>query len=165
MLPKVEYFYFNIISMNKEFLQIKLRNKGLKVTPKRVSILEAIIELKNHPTAEEIVNFIRNRNMKIATATVYKALDILVAKKVINKVETEKNTIRYDALIESHHHLISTESDLIKDYHNEEIIKILIKYFKKNKIQDFDIEEIKLQIVGKFRNVKNKSKWKKTLKD
>jgi Fur family peroxide stress response transcriptional regulator len=140
--------------MNIDFLKVKLKDKGLKVTPKRISILEAIIKLQNHPTAEEIVNYIRNHNLKIATATVYKALDILVAKKVINKVETEKNIIRYDAVPEQHHHLISAESDLIKDYQNEEINKILTKYFKKNKIRDFDIEEIKLQIVGKFRNVK-----------
>jgi Fur family transcriptional regulator, peroxide stress response regulator len=140
--------------MNIEFLKVKLRNKGLKVTPKRISILEAIIKLQNHPTAEEVVNYIRNRNIKIATATLYKALDILVAKKVINKVETEKNIVRYDALLEPHHHLISPESDLIKDYQNEEINKILTKYFKKNKIQDFDIDEIKLQIIGKFKNVK-----------
>ena len=164
MFSKVEYFYFNIITMDIEFLKVKLREKGLKVTPKRISILEAIIELQNHPTAEEIIRFIRNQNLNIATATVYKALDILVAKKVINKVETEKNIIRYDTITELHHHLISSESDIIIDYQDEEINKILKKYFKKNKIRDFDIEEIKLQIIGKFGSVKNKSSWKKPLK-
>ncbi len=140
--------------MNIELLKIKLQDKGLKATPRRLSILEAIIELKNHPTAEEIIKFIRNRNLNVATATVYKALDILVAKKVIIKVETEKNIIRYDAILEPHHHLFSAESNIIKDYQNEEINMILEKYFKKNKIRDFDIEEIKLQIIGKFRNNK-----------
>jgi Fur family peroxide stress response transcriptional regulator len=140
--------------MKIELLKIKLRGKGLKATPRRLSILEAIIELNNHPTAEEIIKFIRNRNLNIATATVYKALDILAAKKVIIKVETEKNIIRYDAILEPHHHLFSAESNIIKDYQNEEINRILEKYFKKNKIQDFDIEEIKLQIIGKFRNNK-----------
>jgi len=138
--------------MNIELLKVKLRDKGLKATQRRLSILEAIIELNNHPTAEEIIKFIRNQNLNIATATVYKALDIMVAKKVIIKVDTEKHIIRYDAIQEPHHHLYSAESNIIKDYENEEINKILEKYFKKNKIQDFDIEEIKLQIIGKFRN-------------
>ena len=138
--------------MNIELLKIKLRDKGLKATPRRLSILEAIIELNNHPTAEEIIKFIRNQNLNIATATVYKALDIMVARKVIIKVDTEKHIIRYDAIPEPHHHLYSAESNIIKDYENEEINKILEKYFKKNKIRDFDIEEIKLQIIGKFRN-------------
>jgi len=138
--------------MDIELFKVKLRDKGLKATPRRLSILEAIVELNNHPTAEEIIKFIKNQNLNIATATVYKALDIMVARKIIIKVDTEKNIIRYDAILEPHHHLYSAESNIIKDYENEEINKILEKYFKKNKIQDFDIEEIKLQIVGKFRN-------------
>ena len=136
--------------MNIEFLKDKLRDKGLKATHKRLAILEAIIELNNHPTAEEIIKFIRKKNLRIATATCYKALDIMVGRKVIMKVDTGKHIIRYDAIIEPHHHLYSAESNIIKDYENEEINKILEKYFKKNKIQDFDIEEIKLQIIGKF---------------
>jgi Fur family transcriptional regulator, peroxide stress response regulator len=142
--------------MKIEFLKVKLRDKGLKVTPRRLLILEAIIELNNHPTADEIIKYIRNRNLNIATATVYKALDVLATKQVINKIETEKNIIRYDAISEAHHHLISDESNIIKDYQNEEITEMLENYFKKNKIQDFDIEEIKLQIFGKFKDVKNK---------
>jgi len=138
--------------MNTEILKIILRDKGLKATTKRLSILEAIIKLNSHPTAEEIIKYIRNQNRNIATATVYKALDILVTRKVIIKVETGKKTIRYDAVPEPHHHLYSAESNMIKDYENEEINMILEKYFEKNKIRDFDIEEIKLQIIGKFRN-------------
>jgi Fur family peroxide stress response transcriptional regulator len=140
--------------MNRDLLKSRLRDKGLKATPRRISILGAIIELNNHPAAEEIVSFLRKRNLNIATATVYKALDILATKKVINKVETEKNIIRYDAIMEPHHHLISTESGLITDYDNEEISRIINKYFEENKISDFEIEEIKLQITGKFKNDK-----------
>lgn len=151
MFNKVEPFHFNIV-MNKELLISRLREKGLKATPRRLLIIEAVTELNNHPTAEEIVRYIRNRKLKIATATVYKALEILVAKKVINKVETERNTIRYDAITQTHHHLVSTESNLIVDYQNDEINSILEEYFRRNQIGDFDIEEIKLQITGKFRN-------------
>jgi Fur family transcriptional regulator, peroxide stress response regulator len=147
--------------MNSEFLKTKLREKGLKVTPRRLLILEAIIELNNHPTADDIIKYLRKLNQSISTATVYKALDVLVAHKVINKVETDKNIVRYDAISEAHHHLISDESNIIHDYHNEEISKMLKKYFKKNKIQDFEIEEIKLQITGKFKNVTKYNHGKK----
>ena len=56
----------------------KLIEKGLKVTPQRIAILEAIIKLNNHPTAENIIDYIRNNHPNIATATVYKVLDALV---------------------------------------------------------------------------------------
>jgi Fur family peroxide stress response transcriptional regulator len=140
--------------MNTELLKSRLRAKGLKATPRRLSILDAIIKLNNHPTAEEIIEFIRDQKLKIATATAYKALDIMSAKKVIIRVETDKHVIRYDAIPDPHHHLYSAETDIIKDYRNEEINKILEKYFRKNKIRGFDIEEIKLQITGKFRGKK-----------
>lgn len=136
--------------MDTKHLKIKLRDKGLKATPRRLSILEAIIELNNHPTAEEIIRYLRNRGINIASATVYKALDILAARKVVVKVDTGMNIIRYDAISEPHHHLYISGTNIIKDYDNKEINKILKEYFERNRIRGFDIEEIKLQITGKF---------------
>jgi Fur family peroxide stress response transcriptional regulator len=140
------------LNMDTEQIKIKLRNNGLKATPKRISILEAIFGLGNHPTAEEIIKFIRNQKLDIATATVYKALEIFEEKKIIIKVETGTNIIRYDAIVEPHHHLYNTDSKMIRDYKNEQITKIIDNYFKKNKIKDFDIKEIKLHLIGEFRN-------------
>lgn len=138
--------------MDKELLKIKLRKKGLKATPRRVSILEAIIELNNHPAADEIIKHLKKRDLHISTATVYKALDIMASKKVIIRVETGTNIVRYDAVLMPHHHLFSNESTIIEDYENEELNKILREYFRKIKFRDFEIEDIKLQIIGKFIN-------------
>ena len=95
--------------MNTEDIKLNLRNKGLKATPRRISILEAFFHLGNHPTAEEIIEFLRNRKIEIATATVYKALDVFESKKIIIKVETGTNIIRYDAIVEPHHHIYNTD--------------------------------------------------------
>jgi Fur family transcriptional regulator, peroxide stress response regulator len=136
--------------MNANKLKEKLREKGLKVTPRRLSILEAILKLDTHPTAEEIIKFIRKRNPNIATATVYKALNIMVAKKVINKVDTERDITRYDAILETHHHLYCSESDRIEDFVDAGLNEMIEHYFEKKKIPGFKIEDIKLQIIGKF---------------
>ena len=128
----------------------KLIEKGLKVTPQRIAILEAIIKLNNHPTAENIIDYIRNNHPNIATATVYKVLDALVANELIKKVKTEKDVMRYDAVMESHHHLYCSESDRIEDFVDTELNDMIEKYFKKKKIPDFKIEDVKLQIIGKF---------------
>ena len=128
----------------------KLIEKGLKVTPQRIAILEAIIKLNNHPTAENIIVYIRNNHPNIATATVYKILDALVANELIIKVKTEKDVMRYDAVMESHHHLYCSESDRIEDFVDTELNEMIEKYFEKKKIPDFKIEDVKLQIIGKF---------------
>jgi Fur family transcriptional regulator, peroxide stress response regulator len=128
----------------------KLSEKGLKVTPQRIAILEAIIKLKNHPTAENVIDYIRINHPNIATATVYKVLDTLVAIGLIEKVKTERDVMRYDAVIESHHHLYCSDSDRIEDFVDPELNDIIEKYFEKKKIPDFKIEDVKLQIIGKF---------------
>ncbi|MGC1392529.1 MAG: Fur family transcriptional regulator [Bacteroidales bacterium] len=128
----------------------KLVEKGLKVTPQRMAILEAIIKLNNHPTAENIIDYIRKNYPNIATATVYKVLDALVANKLIEKVKTERDVMRYDAIMESHHHIYYSDSDRIEDYSDDVLNELLEKYFEKKKIPDFKIEDIKLQIIGKY---------------
>ena len=130
----------------------KLIEKGLKVTPQRIAILEAIIKLNNHPTADNIIYYIRNNHPNIATATVYKVLDALVANELIIKVKTEKDVMRYDAVMERHHHLYCSESDRIEDFVDTELNELVEKYFKKKKIPYFEIEDVKLQIIGKFVN-------------
>jgi Fur family peroxide stress response transcriptional regulator len=131
-------------------IRIKLIEKGLKVTPQRISILEAIIKLNNHPTAENIIDYIRNNHPNISTATVYKVLDALVVNELINKVKTERDVMRYDAIMESHHNLYCSESDRIEDFTDTELNEMIENYFKKKKIPGFKIEDVKLQIIGRF---------------
>ena len=133
----------------------KLAEKGLKVTPQRMAILEAIYTLNNHPTAEMVLNYIKDTHPGIASATVYKVLDALVESQLINRVKTDKDSMRYDGIMENHHHLYCSESEEIEDYKNEELDQILATFFKKNGIDDFKIEEIKLQINGVFLKKKN----------
>jgi Fur family peroxide stress response transcriptional regulator len=140
--------------MKAEEVSIKLVEKRLKVTPQRIAVLEAIVSMNNHPTAENIIEYIRKNHPNIAIATVYKVLDALVKKELIRKVKTEKDVMRYDAIMDSHHHLYCSESDRIEDYRDNELNNILERYFEKKGIPDFEIEDIKLQIIGKFINAK-----------
>ena len=138
------------MSVSKEFIRKKLTEKGLKVTPQRISILEAVFNLKNHPTAENITEYIRETHPNIATGTVYKVLETLVESKLIMKVKTDRDIMRYDGIVENHHHLYSSESDFIEDYFDEELDELLKDYFEKKQLKGFKIEDIVLQIKGTF---------------
>ncbi len=135
--------------MDSEALKKRLSEKGLRVTNRRLALLKAVIELK-HPTAEEILGYIRKYYPDTATATVYKALNVLAGKKVINKVNTEKDIVRYDAVTESHHHLYCPGIDKIRDYCDEELELMLKAYFEKKMITGFQFEDVKIQIIGQF---------------
>lgn len=136
--------------MNKEYIIKSLKSCSIKVTPQRMAVLDAVINLRNHPTAENVIDFIKGNHPNIATGTVYKTLETLVKNNLIKKVKTDSDYMRYDAVIERHHHLYCSDSDRIEDFYDDELNKILDDYLKKKKIPNFNIEDIKLQIVGKF---------------
>ena len=132
----------------------KLVEKGLKVTPQRIAILEAIYTLNNHPTAEMIMDYIKDSHPGISTATIYKVLDALEENQLIRRIKTDIDIKRYDGIVENHHHLYSSESNRIEDYNDEKLNSLLEKYFKENEIPDFKIEDIRLQITGRFKKYK-----------
>lgn len=126
----------------------KLSEKGLKVTPQRISVLEAIYTLDNHPTADHIIEHIHQTQPNIAAGTVYKVLDTLVENQLIKKVKTEGDAMRYDGIMEPHHHLYSPDNGMIEDFVDRELDKLLAEYFRSKKIDGFEIEEVVLQIQG-----------------
>ena len=129
----------------------KLREKGLKVTPQRIAIYNMVVKLKSHPTAENVVDAIKDDFPSISVGTVYKVLNVLVENNLLKKVKSEKEIMRYDAVLEHHHHLYCNKTDRIVDYEDKELDELVVNYFKKKKIKDFKIEDIKLQITGKFK--------------
>lgn len=129
--------------------------KGIKVTPQRMRVLEAIYKLNNHPTAENILDYVRKNDPNIGSGTVYKVLETLVENNLIKKVKTEKDVMRYDGILENHHHLYCIQCDYIEDYNNEKLDKLLTDFFEENKIDNFIIEDIKLSITGNFIKHKN----------
>jgi Fur family transcriptional regulator, peroxide stress response regulator len=132
-----------------DVLRNRLMEKGLKVTPQRLAILGAVTALNTHPTADEIMAAIKTTNPNISLATVYKVLDAFVEKGLIKTVKTDRDIKRYDAVMESHHHLYHTNSSRIEDYTDNELNEMLRKYFDKKGIPNFKIEDIKLQIIGR----------------
>jgi Fur family peroxide stress response transcriptional regulator len=128
-----------------------LKQKGLKITPQRIAIYEAVVSLNNHPTVENIIEYIKVNHPNISVGTVYKVLDLLVEKNLLKKVKSEKDFMRYDAILHQHHHLYCQETERIENFHDEELDKILNEYFEKKNIKGFKIKDITLQITGEFK--------------
>lgn len=138
--------------MNVEEISTKLVERGLKVTPQRIAVLGAVIKLNNHPSAENVIDYIRKNHPNIAVATVYKILDTLAGNDLIRKVMSENGIMRYDGMIENHHHIYCSGSDRITDYRDDELTEMLEQYFREKKISDFIIEDIKVLIIGRYMN-------------
>ena len=79
--------------MNRERIIASLKECGLKVTPQRIAVLDAVINLDNHPTTENVIDYIKSNHPNIATGTVYKTLETLVECTIIKKVKTDWHTM------------------------------------------------------------------------
>ncbi len=142
--------------MNKKNkIEQLLRDAGLKVTPQRKWVLEAIYALNNHPTADQIISFIKEQNNTITAGTAYRVLDDLVNAQLIRKAKTDSEIMRYDGILENHHHLYCNYCEYMEDYNNTELDALLNDFFEKHPISDFTIKSFNLTINGSFSKHRN----------
>ena len=127
-------------------LREKILDAGLKVTQQRMAIFGAIIEMKDHPTAERIFEKVQFDNPSISFATVYKTLDTLLSAGLISKVHTSEGSMRYDANLDSHNHIYCTNTREIFDYYSDDLNNLLKEFFSKRQVKNLEIEDVKLQI-------------------
>jgi len=103
-----------------EFIQ-KCSAKGLRVTPQRLTIYEALVKTNTHPNAEEIYRTIHEAHPTISLATVYKTLDTLEKHGLIATVSQVRDTTRYDSVTTPHHHMICVKCKRIFDLFDERL--------------------------------------------
>ncbi len=124
----------------------------MKITPQRIAVLQALMDNRHHPTADDLIKIIWKVHSNISAGTVYQILNTLVSKKVIGKIETVDNVVRYDPSTEKHYHLYLNDMHEIVDIFDDELSGIIMDYLAKNKeFGNINIEDVKIQIIGKVR--------------
>lgn len=90
-----------------------LRDKGLKVTPQRISILR-ILSRGGHFTGEQVYSLIRKKEPSISISTVYNTLDTLDRSEILNSFEV--NGMKwYESKLDSHVNVYCTDSNEVMD--------------------------------------------------
>ena len=93
----------------------KYCDKGLKLTPQRLAILEYLDGNKSHPSAEDIYASVRQKYPTMSFATVYNTLEALRKKGKVLELTIDNERRRYDPDVSTHHHLICTDCRKIVD--------------------------------------------------
>lgn len=122
------------------FLDI-LKEKELKATPQRISVLKELSK-KNHPSMEDLYEAIKKENPSISLATVYKNISMLKEKGVVIEVNISDGKMRYDIYTKPHIHLLCKNCSYIEDIeYNEHLFNYQAKLeeSKKIKIERLDI--------------------------
>ena len=81
-----------------------LKEKGLKTTRERTTLLEEIFSTHRHFDADDLVSRMRERGKKISRATVYRTLDLLHECGLVGRVRLNEEKYRYERLRRGEHH-------------------------------------------------------------
>ena len=128
------------MSIDQEQFKGMLKEKGLRVTNQRLSILKVLAKNKNrHMTIEDIYELVRVDFPEIGIATIYRTVQLLLEMQLIDRIELNDGCVRYEIghqisgeARHYHHHLIckvcgkvyTVEDDLLEDLekHMEETL-------------------------------------------
>jgi Fur family peroxide stress response transcriptional regulator len=96
-------------------LEEKFRKKNLKITPQRLEILRALMQIPDHPSAETIYQKVKRRYPAVSVATVYKTLETLVEIGEIRVALVSQGKTRYDMRMDRHHHFLCSQCGAVTD--------------------------------------------------
>lgn len=74
-------------------------------TPQKQEILDAVCQMKNHPTAEQVYAFLQQQHSTTSKATVYRVLRQLAEQGKLRLVQMPQGADRYDTALADHHHV------------------------------------------------------------
>jgi Fur family peroxide stress response transcriptional regulator len=100
--------------LTSEQISEALRERGIRVTPQRLAVLEAVRSSHTHLSAEEVYEEVRRRIPSISLGTVYKALGEL---RDVGEVRTLQvaGKFRFDGGAGPHSHLVCQRCHRVED--------------------------------------------------
>ncbi|RME78817.1 MAG: transcriptional repressor [Chloroflexi bacterium] len=95
----------------------ELRERGIRITPQRVIIFDAIERLRGHVTADDIYQEVQKDNPYISLATVYRTLELLQDLKLVTQTNLGRSQTFYALQGHGlHHHTVCTECGDIAEF-------------------------------------------------
>lgn len=104
-------------------------------------VLNTVLKLKSHLTADEVYESIKKDHPRIGKGTVYRNLGILAEEGAIRKVEIPNGPDRFDFTLKKHYHVRCMECGEVFDVDMDEIPDLSKKIHDTHGMQflDYDI--------------------------
>ena len=81
-----------------------LQEKGHRLTPQRMMVIEALHNADKHISAEEIYEHLHSRYPYTNISTVYRTLELLKKLDLVTETDFGEGRVRYHVAEKGHHH-------------------------------------------------------------
>ena len=122
---------------SKEKVIEAFRRNGFRATPQRIAIAQVVLNSKDHPTAEQVFNFVKRTYPSISLSTVYNTLNTMRDVNMLQELAFGNN-YRYDTNTSIHVNLVCQNCGDIMDIENKTIEKEVEKISKRRKVSIID---------------------------
>jgi Fur family ferric uptake transcriptional regulator len=135
------------IKTAENIFQEYLRDRGLKYTPERQMVLHKVLESDQHFEAEELSMRLREDDQRVAKATIYRTLPLLVNCGILSRVQFGEKLTRYENAFSqgAHDHMICLRCRRIIEFDNEDVIRLRTVLAARHK---FHAQSHRFQITG-----------------
>jgi Fur family peroxide stress response transcriptional regulator len=100
------------------------RERGLPVTTQRRAVFEAILDRRDHPTAEQVYRAVLGELPQISRMTVHRILGTFVSLGLLSKTCHPGSSARFDPKLHQHHHLVCLDCGDIIDFEDARLNKL-----------------------------------------
>ena len=87
-----------------------LREKGHRLTPQRMLVIEALHNADRHISAEELYKRLHSRYPYANISTVYRTLELLKKLNLVTETDFGEGRVRYHVAEKGHHHHLVCQS-------------------------------------------------------
>ena len=103
-----------------------LREKGLKFTPERRTILEGVFSLHGHFDADQLYERLKKQNRRLSHASIYRTFPLLVKRNLISEALSCQGRASYEHILghRHHDHMVCVECGRIIEFENGEIERL-----------------------------------------
>lgn len=134
---------------NTDFFKSILKKHGLKATPQRMAVHNAMMSL-GHASADMVTEHIKKEGVaKVTVASVYNILSNLALLGIYNHRMSSNNKMYFDVNTFKHMHLYDCENHIYKDVLDDELIEIVERHLSKKRFRGYKIEHIDIQLIGR----------------
>ena len=127
-------------------IELRCREKGLKMTEQRRTIAAVLSESTDHPDAAAVYRRAAVLDSRISMATVYRTIRLFEDCEVLEKHDFGDGRSRYEEASEEHHdHLIDISSGEVIEFQNSEIERIQKEVARE---LGYDLVDHRLELYG-----------------